>query len=284
MKTLPTVPALLGVASLLTACAGSEDAATHVEAIRASKVDVCLYLGNGDVNVINVAAPAAANLLDRGNQLAGDWTVDADGDGFGAGAAQECPDDADAIGWTTTSGDCDDGDAASSPAAEELCGDSLDNDCDGQVDEDCVVEPEPCPCFTADDVAVQLDLYEAAVDAFAAVPGAYIFWSDRPALSGSSCYGSARQDGQSLFDTAGSPDLIGLRLPTSWSFRADRISSDFRCAASVQDQVITSAFGAGWAPDQTSIYLDDLSEGEFEGCLQELQATAVAYPDYGGFL
>lgn len=51
---------------------------------------------------------------------------DLDGDGFGI-------DD-----------DCDDDDAATSPDAAETCDDAIDNNCDGQVDEDCFTTPSNC--------------------------------------------------------------------------------------------------------------------------------------------
>ena len=44
--------------------------------------------------------------------------------------------DADADGWLAPQ-DCDDTDAAVSPAASEACGNSVDDDCDGLVDEQC---------------------------------------------------------------------------------------------------------------------------------------------------
>ena len=35
-------------------------------------------------------------------------------------------------GYSTEDGDCDDGDATAFPGAEELCGDGIDSDCDGE--------------------------------------------------------------------------------------------------------------------------------------------------------
>jgi len=43
--------------------------------------------------------------------------------------------DADADGWTDVCGDCDDSSAAVFPGADEVCGDSLDNDCNGIADD-----------------------------------------------------------------------------------------------------------------------------------------------------
>ncbi len=45
--------------------------------------------------------------------------------------------DVDGDGWCTSDGDCDDLDAAVNPGAAEECGDGVDNNCDGQVDEGC---------------------------------------------------------------------------------------------------------------------------------------------------
>jgi hypothetical protein len=66
------------------------------------------------------------------------WYADADGDGFGdAGsttAACSMP-----SGYVADASDCDDGDAAAHPGADEYC-DGHDDDCDGDVDEDAAVD------------------------------------------------------------------------------------------------------------------------------------------------
>jgi hypothetical protein len=71
--------------------------------------------------------------------------ADVDGDGYGdplnTVAACAAP-----SGYTSDSSDCDDTDASTSPAATESC-DTIDNDCDGSIDNGGV-----CPC-TVDEYA-----------------------------------------------------------------------------------------------------------------------------------
>jgi len=68
------------------------------------------------------------------------WYADSDGDSYGDAtsttAACAMP-----SGYVADDTDCDDGDGAISPAAEEIC-DSFDNDCDGDTDEDGVCDAE----------------------------------------------------------------------------------------------------------------------------------------------
>ncbi|MBT3219331.1 MAG: DUF2341 domain-containing protein [Proteobacteria bacterium] len=63
------------------------------------------------------------------------YWVDDDGDGYGTGSAigEECTVPS---GMAANDSDCDDDDDAISPLASEQCGDGIDNDCDGSVDED----------------------------------------------------------------------------------------------------------------------------------------------------
>ena len=58
------------------------------------------------------------------------WYADVDGDGVGTGAStvRACSQPA---GFASSAGDCDDADAAAFPGATEVCGDGVDNDCDG---------------------------------------------------------------------------------------------------------------------------------------------------------
>ncbi|MES2639379.1 MAG: MopE-related protein [Myxococcota bacterium] len=67
-----------------------------------------------------------------------DWYADADGDGFGGGSALLTCDPPE--GFVDLGGDCDDTDAARFPGAAERCN-TLDDDCDGEVDDPAEVEP-----------------------------------------------------------------------------------------------------------------------------------------------
>ena len=74
-------------------------------------------------------------LVDSGASDAIRYYIDADTDGFGAGAGElHC---ALPEGFVAASGDCDDGDSAVRPDATETC-DGVDNNCNSEVDEDAV--------------------------------------------------------------------------------------------------------------------------------------------------
>jgi hypothetical protein len=75
--------------------------------------------------------------VDEGSIDAGAFYSDGDGDGFGAGTAWigcDAP-----AGYVVSSTDCDDGDAAVYPSADERCN-GVDDDCDGSVDESSAVD------------------------------------------------------------------------------------------------------------------------------------------------
>jgi MYXO-CTERM domain-containing protein len=61
------------------------------------------------------------------------WYADTDGDGYGDASSTDVACD-EPTGYVADATDCDDGDGAVNPAATEVC-DSIDNDCDGDIDE-----------------------------------------------------------------------------------------------------------------------------------------------------
>ncbi|MES2774409.1 MAG: choice-of-anchor Q domain-containing protein [Bacteroidota bacterium] len=95
--------------------------------------------GNGCTRTISISVTV--------NGTAGDWYKDEDHDGYSNGTmVTACDQPAGyrpASELTATSGDCNDdpnaGGAAINPAATEICGDGIDNNCNGSVDEGCIV-------------------------------------------------------------------------------------------------------------------------------------------------
>jgi len=86
--------------------------------------------------------------VDEGAVDATTWYVDADADGYGdaADSIVSCQQPA---GYVAQAGDCNDGDAGLNPGAMEFC-DGIDNNCDGQVDNDCtntLCTPEESACL-----------------------------------------------------------------------------------------------------------------------------------------
>lgn len=99
---------------------------------KASDVIVCHRNGKGEWNLLSVSGNALNGHINHGDAL----LEDLDGDGF-VSVENDC----------LPGGDCDDLDPTVYPGAEELCGDFIDNNCDGQVDEGCAPDYS-CPCFT----------------------------------------------------------------------------------------------------------------------------------------
>jgi len=77
-------------------------------------------------------------LVDEGVTTTFYADVDGDGHGTTSTTAEACDVP---TGYAASDADCDDGDAAVSPNATELC-DEIDNDCDGEVDEDDAADAE----------------------------------------------------------------------------------------------------------------------------------------------
>lgn len=102
---------------------------------------------------INPGAPEVCDNLDNNcNGQVDDglpiltYYEDTDGDGYGINEStfSGCSQPA---GYATQGGDCDDSNASIHPGAEEVCGDGVDQDCNG-TDKSCIT----CPVFTTADL------------------------------------------------------------------------------------------------------------------------------------
>ncbi len=78
--------------------------------------------------------------IDEGCSVSFTYYFDGDGDGYGkTNSPFTSPDPTPPVGYAKLGGDCNDGDATVHPGATEICGDGIDNNCDGQIDEGCSV-------------------------------------------------------------------------------------------------------------------------------------------------
>ncbi len=95
---------------------------------------------NADVN------PGAQEVCDDGIDNNCDGSID---EGCETDNETQCT-DADGDGYYAEDGcgtavDCDDSNADVNPGAQEVCGDGIDNNCDGSIDEGCAADNETCP-------------------------------------------------------------------------------------------------------------------------------------------
>ena len=89
------------------------------------------------------------------------WYRDDDGDGFGADQVRRAC--ARPPGFAERDGDCDDRAARVNPAAREDCGDNLDNNCDGRINEGCEECCDPGDCGD-EAICVECSCQEAPED------------------------------------------------------------------------------------------------------------------------
>jgi hypothetical protein len=86
--------------------------------------------------------------LDNGTAVcSGTWDAIPNIDNGGGGVNADIDNDGD--GYTENQGDCDDDAPSVNPGALEICNDSIDNDCDGDVDSndsECGVNITCCKC------------------------------------------------------------------------------------------------------------------------------------------
>lgn len=150
MKKLVIMPFLLAL--LFVSCEKEASSLDEQDIIssynKGLKVDLCHYDADNDSWVtISVNENALQAHLNHGDvQL-----VDNDGDGW-VDAENEC----------VPGGDCNDDDPAVNPGVSEICGDGIDNNCDGQVDEECLA----CIEYEWSVFLNSIDLTNACRDAF----------------------------------------------------------------------------------------------------------------------
>ena len=80
----------------------------------------------------------------------GDFYVDTDGDTYGAGSAVSlCYGANTPSGYAVRAGDCNNSSASVNPGATEICGNSIDDNCNGQTDEGCGTQVQSSQCGVA---------------------------------------------------------------------------------------------------------------------------------------
>ena len=101
------------------------------------------------------------------------WYADGDGDGYGdaSSSVDACEQPS---GYVADDTDCDDGEATTYLGADETCSDSVDNDCDGDVDEECPIEH--CGTISSDETWSASDEHIVTCDL-------YVQGSSKPELT-----------------------------------------------------------------------------------------------------
>lgn len=121
---------LLLILVLYTSCQkqiSEEKISDHIknvtEQTKTFKINICHREGNGNWHSINISANALPAHLAHG-----DIVPDADGDGYNK--SNPC--------CNSTQADCNDENASINPGAAEICGNNIDDNCNGQIDENCI--------------------------------------------------------------------------------------------------------------------------------------------------
>jgi hypothetical protein len=177
------------------------------------------YVEGGDCNDHDPAIPAAAEI--------GSNRKDDDCDGLADEDAQDVPsnnpEDLDGDGQSLADGDCDDTNAAVKKGLPEVCGDGLDNDCDGVADRTGAAVSTACTPFDP------ANLQEIPLDPLSFVDGqpAVVFWDGT----------IEAKDGVMLLHAG--PSLFSVKVPV-----IDGVSLDLRISGATIEAEITEVGGA----------------------------------------
>lgn len=131
-----------------------EPAAPDVDGNTACTMTIATGTATISLEVADAHNAAASDEINV-TACAGTWYADLDGDSYGDAAtiSTAC---AQPTGYVADGTDCDDFDATASPALAEVCGDLVDNNCNGHADEGCL----GFNCFDDSDIIENLDYYQ----------------------------------------------------------------------------------------------------------------------------
>ena len=95
--------------------------------------------GDGQVDGLMTSNCAAGEVCENGSCVpAVTYYLDADADGYGDDTNSIIAGSTAPNGYVAIAGDCDDTNETTNPGATDVCGDGIDNNCDGNFDENCV--------------------------------------------------------------------------------------------------------------------------------------------------
>ena len=94
------------------------------------------------------------------------WYADVDGDGYGDASASTLSACDQPTGYVADASDCDDGDASTNPAASDVCGDLVDNDCNDSIDDGCGTVTEHCGTISTSETWSSTTMHYVTCDVY----------------------------------------------------------------------------------------------------------------------